>query len=105
MKFVDEIPTGIQNTVNSVPKFILFHRTIRIRLIRSRNWNLNFELGFVSLKVYDLLGKEVTVLVNEELSPGIYKATFNGSNFASGVYFVRMESGDFRDIKRMVLIK
>ena len=70
--------------------------------------NLEFripESGFISMKVYDILGKEVAVLVNEMLSPGIYKATFNGSNFASGVYFVRMESGDFRDIKRMVLIK
>ena len=69
------------------------------------------ESGFVSLKVYDLLGKEVAVLVNEKLSPGRYKVEFNarnarqGSNLSSGVYFVRMESGDFRDIKRMVLIK
>ena len=78
--------------------------------------NLEFgisKLGFVSLKVYDLLGKEVAVLVNEKLSPGIYKATFNGSNFASGVYFYRlmvsssnpMEAGEFTDVKRMVLVK
>ena len=78
--------------------------------------NLEFgipELGFVSLKVYNLLGKEVAVLVNEKLSPGIYKETFNGSNFASGVYFYRlvvsssnpMEAGDFSDVKRMILLK
>ena len=71
------------------------------------------DLGFVLLKIYDILGKEVAVLINEMLSPGIYKSTFNGSNFASGVYFYRlvvspsnpMESGDFSEIKRMVLIK
>ena len=71
------------------------------------------DLGFVSLKVYDILGKEVAVLVNEKLSPGIYKAAFNGSSFPSGVYFYRlvvnpsnpMESNGFTDIKRMVLIK
>ncbi len=70
--------------------------------------NLEFgisKLGFVSLKVYDILGKEVAVLVNEKLSPGIYKATFNGSNFASGVYFVRMKSGDFSETKAMMLVK
>ena len=69
--------------------------------------------GFVSLKYYDILGKEVAVLINEMHSPGIYKSTFNGSNFPSGVYFYRlvvrpsntMESGDIMDIKRMVLIK
>ncbi|MBK7253844.1 MAG: T9SS type A sorting domain-containing protein [Ignavibacteria bacterium] len=70
--------------------------------------NLEFgisELGFVSLKVYDLLGKEVSVLVNEKLSPGIYKSTFNGSNFASGVYFYKLEADNFVQTKRMVLLK
>ena len=61
--------------------------------------------GFVTLKVYDILGKEVVTLVNENLSPGTYTVKFNGSNLASGAYFYRMESGEFKDIKRMVLIK
>ena len=61
--------------------------------------------GFVSLKVYDMLGKEVATLVNENLSPGNYTVNFNGSNFSSGVYFCKMESGEFKNIKRMVLIK
>ena len=70
------------------------------------------DLGFVSLKVYDILGKEVAVLVNEKLSPGIYKATFNAldarqvSNFASGVYFYSLLiDGNVMDTKRMVLLK
>ncbi|MBK7159407.1 MAG: T9SS type A sorting domain-containing protein [Ignavibacteria bacterium] len=106
MKFVDEIPTGIQNTVNSVPEVYSLSQNYPnpFNPVTQLEFGIS-KLGFVSLKVYDLLGKEVAVLVNEKLSPGIYKATFNGSNFASGVYFVRMESGDFRDIKRMVLIK
>ena len=57
------------------------------------------------MKVYDLSGKEVAVLVNEKLSPGRYKTEFKANNLPSGVYFVKMESGDFRDVKRMVLIK
>ena len=70
--------------------------------------NLEFgisDLGFVSLKVYDILGKEITTLVNEKLSPGKYKVEFDGSGLPSGVYFYRLASGEFTDTKRMMLIK
>ncbi|MBL0106953.1 MAG: T9SS type A sorting domain-containing protein [Ignavibacteria bacterium] len=70
--------------------------------------NLEFgisELEFVSLKIFDVLGNEVSTLVNENKPAGRYEVTFNGADFPSGVYFVRMESGDFMDVKRMVLIK
>jgi hypothetical protein len=61
--------------------------------------------GFVSLKIYDVLGKEVAVLVNKKKDAGKYTIEFNGSNFASGVYFYKLESGSFIQTKRMVLIK
>lgn len=61
--------------------------------------------GFVNMKVYDILGKEVMTLVNEIKQAGSYDVNFNGSNFASGVYFYRIESDNFVDIKRMMLIK
>ncbi|MCB0729374.1 MAG: T9SS type A sorting domain-containing protein, partial [Ignavibacteriae bacterium] len=70
--------------------------------------NLEFgisELGFVSLKVYDILGKEVKTLVNEIKQAGNYKVQFDGSSFASGVYFYELRSGDFVARKRMVLLK
>jgi len=76
--------------------------------------NLEFgisDLGFTSLKVYDLLGKEVATLVNEKLNPGTYKVEFDAGSLTSGVYFYRFTSGshsgvnDFTDTKRMVLIK
>jgi len=70
--------------------------------------NLEFgisDLGFVSLKVYDILGKEVVTLVNEKLSPGKYKVEFDGSGLSSGVYFYRLTADDFIDTKRMLLIK
>ncbi|MCY7361493.1 MAG: T9SS type A sorting domain-containing protein [Ignavibacteria bacterium] len=69
---------------------------------------INYELritNYVSLKVYDALGKEVANLVSEIQSAGSHDVVFNGNNFASGVYFYRLESGDFKDIRRMVLIK
>jgi hypothetical protein len=59
----------------------------------------------VVLKVYDILGKEIATLVNEPLQPGTYEATFDGSNLMSGVYFYRLQSGEFTDTKRMLMIK
>jgi hypothetical protein len=61
--------------------------------------------GFVSLKVYDMLGKEVATLVNENLSPGKYKVEFDGSGLTSGVYFYKLTAGEFTDVKRMMLVK
>lgn len=61
--------------------------------------------SFVSIKVFDIQGKVVTTLVNENMKPGYYSIDFNGSNLASGVYFYRMEAGTFSDAKRLMLIK
>ena len=61
--------------------------------------------GFVSLKVYDVLGKEVVSLVNQEMATGYYSIDFDGSNLGSGVYFYRIESAGFVQTKKMLLIK
>ena len=63
------------------------------------------NLGFVSLKVFDILGKEVKTLVNEIKPAGIYRVEFDGSNFASGIYFYKLEVGSFTQTKRMLLLK
>ncbi len=63
------------------------------------------NLGFVSLKVYDVHGKEVATLVNENKQAGTYEVEWNGQGFASGVYFYRLEAGDFKETKRMLLVK
>jgi hypothetical protein len=70
--------------------------------------NIKFDItkkGFVSLKIFDLSGKEISSLVNEVLSTGSYQFSFDGSNLASGVYFYSIKSGDFRETKKMMLIK
>ena len=69
---------------------------------------INYELpasNFVTLKIYDLVGKEVATLVNEKLDAGRYSATFNGSNLASGMYFYKITAGEFTFVRKMVLIK
>ncbi|MEO6696246.1 MAG: T9SS type A sorting domain-containing protein [Ignavibacteria bacterium] len=61
--------------------------------------------GFVTIKIFDILGKEVMTLVNENKVAGYYDAEFNAANFASGMYFYKLEAGSFIDTKRMLLIK
>jgi hypothetical protein len=61
--------------------------------------------GFVSLKIFDVLGREVKTLVNEVKGPGNYMVDFNGSELSSGVYFYRLQSAEFTDTKRMLMIK
>ena len=60
---------------------------------------------FVTLKVYDVLGKEIADLVNENLKAGIYEVTFDGSKLASGTYIYKIIAGNFSDTKRMLMIK
>jgi hypothetical protein len=69
---------------------------------------INYALpkqGFVTLKIYDITGREVKVLVNEFKQAGYYTVDFNGSTLSSGVYFYRIQSGTFMYVKKMVLIK
>jgi len=63
------------------------------------------ELNFVNLKVYDVLGNEIAILVNEEKSPGYYQVEFDSSNLASGVYFYQLSVGSMTNIKKMVVLK
>jgi len=61
--------------------------------------------GMVNLKVYDILGNEIALLVNEEKSPGYHKVTFDASKNASGIYYYKLQTGDYISVKKMVLLK
>lgn len=61
--------------------------------------------GLVKIKIYDITGREIKTLVNELKTAGRYAVSFNGGNIASGIYFYRIEAGDFIQTKRMMLIK
>ena len=69
---------------------------------------INYQLPigrFVTLKVYDILGRVVATLVDEYKPSGSHKVEFNGSKLSSGIYFYKMQAGDFRDTKKLILIK
>ena len=61
--------------------------------------------GLVTLKVYDMLGKEVANLVNEQMNSGSYSIDFNAASLSSGIYFYTLKSGSFTETKKMLLVK
>ena len=63
------------------------------------------EAGFTSLKVYDVLGNDITTLVNEEKPAGVYELVFDAQNLTSGIYFYRIISGSYSETKKMVLLR
>jgi len=70
--------------------------------------NIKFDIpqrSIVKISIYDILGKDISVLVNEELNPGTFEVNWDASNFPSGVYFYKIVTDDFTESKKMVLIK
>ncbi|GAB6283744.1 MAG: hypothetical protein STSR0008_25470 [Ignavibacterium sp.] len=61
--------------------------------------------SFVVLKVFDVLGNEISTLVNEVKTPGEYEVEFNGKGLSSGIYFYKIEAGNFVQVNKMILIK
>lgn len=98
--------SNIQNTTNSIPsEFGLmqnypnpFNPTTTIQ------YNLP-SAGVVKIKIYNIQGREITTLLNEFKNAGSYSINFDGTNFSSGVYYYRIESNEFSQTKRMLLIK
>ncbi len=100
-------PIGIQNISGEVPdKFTLeqnypnpFNPSTIIKFGISKTSN-------VTLKIYNITGQEVATLINNEIvTPGIKSIVFNPVNLASGVYFYTLAAGDFRETKKMILVK
>jgi hypothetical protein len=99
-------PIGIQNLNNGVPKSFALHQNYPNPF--NPVTKIKFDIpktGLVVLKIYDILGNQVAILNNGVLQAGYYEAELNASNYASGVYFYRLEAGDFSSVKRMILIK
>ncbi len=70
--------------------------------------NIKYQIAnssFVTLKIYDILGRLVETLVNEKQSVGVYSVDFDGTNLGSGVYFYKIIAGEFVEVRKMMLIK
>jgi photosystem II stability/assembly factor-like uncharacterized protein len=99
-------PIGIQPISNEVPQtFSLSQNYPNPFNPKSKIKFQIAKLSEVKLVIYDVMGREIQILVNEKLSPGTYEAEWDASNFPSGVYFYKLTAGDFSDTKKMVLLK
>ena len=70
--------------------------------------NIKFEIpksSIVKITVFDIMGKEIESLVNVSLIPGIYEVVFDGSYYASGIYFYKFSANGFSDVKKMIVLK
>jgi hypothetical protein len=63
------------------------------------------ETAFTTLRIYSLIGQEISILINEEKSPGIYEIDFNASELTSGTYLCELRTGNFVQTKKMILLK
>ena len=70
--------------------------------------NISYQIPtqqFITLKVFDILGNEIDLLVNEEKVAGYFETNFNASKFTSGVYFYQLKAGNYLSTKKMVYLK
>lgn len=99
-------PIGIQNLNTGVPQVFELHQNFPNPF--NPVTKIKFDIpkqSNVSIKIYDIIGNEVAQLFNGDLPAGFYEADFNASSYASGVYFYRIDAGDYQSVKRMVLVK
>ena len=83
-----------------------FNPTTKIRYTLTPSLSQRERVSvIVTLKVFDMLGREVATLANEEKPPGTYEVMWDASKVASGVYFYRMEAGGFVQTKKLLLLR
>ena len=107
---IDSIVYG--NTILSIMDLIKLPENFKLFQNYPNPFNpttkINYQVpqtAFVTLKVYDLLGREVATLVNEEKSAGSYEVEFDGSNLSSGIYFYKLQTENYSSVKKMILLK
>ena len=101
--FVNQIGSTVPSTYLLGQNFPNpFNPVIKIKFDVSRVKQASL---LVTLKVYDITGREIQTLVNESLNPGTFEVTFDGSKLNSGVYFYKLMTEGFTETKRMMLIK
>ena len=130
IKFITESGTYTDTTISTIKGAIIngmvYGDTITTSIRRESSLNFSYELAqnypnpfnpstkieysipkasFVTLKVYDVLGREVATLVNEEKAVGRYEVEFNGNSLSSGIYFYKIQAGEYASVKKMILIR
>ena len=109
----NETATGIESSITVPAVFALFQNypnpfnpstTIKFSIPSVETLHAT-SLQKVTLKIYDILGREIATLLDEEKSPGTYEIKFNASNIPSGIYFYKLQAGSFISIRKMIVLK
>ena len=100
----NEIIPEAYNLEQNYPNPFNLVTSIKFKVASSSQYPLK-RGTLVSLKVFDLLGREVATLVNEFLKPGVYSINFDAGNLTSGIYFYRLSVNDFSETRKFVLLK
>jgi len=105
INYIELTTTGVGNE-NSLPKEYTLDQNYPNPFNPSTSISFTIpESGFTTLKVYNILGNEVTTLINEELTGGTFTTTFDASDLPSGVYFYTLSNNKFNETKKMMLLK
>ena len=100
------LPTGVNNGISNLPKAFALYQNYPNPFNPSTT--IHYEIpnsGLVTLKIYDVLGRESATLVNEYKTIGKYDVKFNAANLSSGVYFYQLREGNFTAVKKLLLLK
>ena len=110
-----DLLTDIENDQSNIPKEFVLHQnypnpfnpttTIKYSIPSNTVTLSGVEESNITLKVYDLLGREVVTLVNENQKPGNYEVNFDAASLTSGIYFYKLQSGNFTHVNKMMLLK
>ena len=102
----DSALLGIESFVKSIPEQFYLYQNYPNPFNPLTNIRFDIPIsGIVSLKVYNVLGEEVAILINDEMKAGSYIVNFNASHLTSGVYFYKLNIDNFSSIKKMLLLK
>jgi hypothetical protein len=99
-------PVGITGNNELIPDAFSLEQNYPNPFNQSTMFNVQCSMaGIVQVKVFDVLGREVAVLLNEYLNPGKYRINFDAGNLTSGIYFYRLTVNDFSETRKMLLMK
>lgn len=104
--YLNRVYVGVKKVEGNIPSEYKLYQNYPnpFNSMTNVKWQM-LNAGNVRIILYDILGKEVVTLVNEEQKPGVYEVKFDCSSLPSGIYFYKLQTENFTDTKRMVLIK
>jgi hypothetical protein len=98
-------PNAVDDQTNSLKEFKLLQNYPNpFNPSTTISYNIAMRAN-VSLKIYNITGKEIATLVNGEKEPGSYRVNFNAEKLSSGIYFYKISAGNFTSVRKMILIK